>query len=296
MIPTITIRDAARLVGIRTDKPGRTAKQLTQAIKYSLDKKPEDWTAAGINPEDVQRRQQSEYTETIAAVMGWPSPEEVRKHLAYDKADAAAGDALAAVTKAAKELTTRGTTFPKHTHNQGEEVYDYIPSHPAIIHPADDPDPKFRKQEPGQKQPAPEPEPAPVVQIVRDEATPLADVIGGRFVKLSALAVVLLADFVACGLNWWTHLADKPDNIRTGAALAFGFVGIIIGLAGFVNFIKIKDEETANVFAFVFGAYQLTIHGVLLFTGYSFIGCGAEIIGLVFVPSAILTVIRQEAR
>jgi len=295
MIPTITIKDAARLVGLRTDKPGRNPKQLAQAIKYSLERKPEDWTAAGVDPATVQRGVKDPYTETIASVMGWPTPEEVRASMNYAKADAAASDAMATLTEAAKDFGGAAKkvagTFPKHTHDQGEETI-YIPSHPAIIHPAVDPDPKFKAK----KTKAKKEQTRLATHAEPKKVKPLADIVAGRTVIMVGLSVVLLADFVACCLNWWTHLDDKPEAIRTGSAIAFGVVGIIVGLSGFVNFIRNKDDEGANLFAFVFGAYQLTIHGVLLFPGWSFIGCGAEIIGLVFVPSAILTVIRQEIR
>jgi len=202
MIPTITIKDAARLVGLRTDKPGRNPKQLAQAIKYSLEA-------------TVQRGVKDPYTETIASVMGWPTPEEVRASMNYAKADAAASDAMATLTEAAKDFGGAAKkvagTFPKHTHDQGEETI-YIPSHPAIIHPAVDPDPKFKAK----KTKAKKEQTRLATHAEPKKVKPLADIVAGRTVIMVGLSVVLLADFVACCLNWWTHFGRQTRSHSDG--------------------------------------------------------------------------------
>lgn len=227
----ITIAQAATIYGT-------TPRNLSRKIGYNLSNptKVEQWKVVGIlDPSSVPSGQNDPFLEEFAVVLRLtPVSDDLQK-----------GGGMEAGNP-------DRSTLPRFPQPNGENRKDPPPQKVVIQ----------KKTVPSRPLSTPRVRPGntPVRRSGDLEPRTLAEILTPDFGAVLIILLVLLGDGVSSGWIFYGASVDLPINGRYIAAVAFGFVGVVIGYAAVRSWIRTSDRENAGIFALVFALWHMGLH------------------------------------
>lgn len=299
---TLTIRDVAERIA---DDPKDAGRNLARKIGYNLKnpKKAAEWLAVGIDdPGSVPHGKNDPFLKAFDDVLKitgkpWPTATPVERSndqgvQTHDGTPDRSARA-AAESDATKITSTESPVIHKHV-GPGEFIVspDTVRGLKQILNNSPIGSPtyeaaakKYKRFEDQVRALKVGPNPVP------SDGPKLSERMSPDSAFWVIVWIVTISDGVSAGLIYFVGLSDYPFLIQSVGAGAFGVVGSAVGYSAILNYLSIKDQETANLYAGLFACWQVALHTASVFSYIQF-GQVVVYVGIALATVATIAAIK----